>query len=405
MYGIIMAGAMLLMTGCSADDVVIEEITSKDAVAISFSCNYDDEGVYITKAGHEGAMNTEDLHTTGFGAMASVTADKKPTLMYNQEVAFTLVGDLDDPKKGYWSYAPKKYWPTDLTDCYISAYAPYMSPDDLAALAGLSEEDLEKETGIIGISANNEAPYIDYRRCEKPSEVVDLLWYYEKPSAIPAATALNEAGTLAMKMHHALARLEIQVALATAPASGTKVLIEKITLTGKMAKTGRLSLSSQTTEGSGVDKKYYPDWSNQVYDKNGGGDDIDHSFQITNVDNDPLSYGIIENQVRYIPGLPYGWQPAGLKAYDAEAEDKGFQNALNTGDRKGYIYLIPQTTLSLTLSVKYHKMTSESDVVGIKTTTASTLRIPQPTLEEPNPKLLGNKTYTLNLKLDLTPAP
>ena len=382
-YGIILALVMLLMTGCSADDAVMETMTApEDGVAISFCCNYDDE-TPITKAGHLGEMNDEDLHTTGFGAMASVTADKKPTLMYNQEVAFTLVGDLDDPKKGYWSYAPKKYWPTDLTDCYISAYAPYVAPSDLEGLPA-------DETGIYGISANNVAPYIDYRRCDTPASNVDLLWYYEEPSAIPAATALNEAGTLAMKMRHALARLEIKAALAAEPGT-TKVLIEEITLTGKMAKTGRLSLCSQTTEGSGVDKKYYPVWTNQEFDKDGDVP-IDHTFKIKNADNDPESYGIIESQVRYIPNLPYGWQPAGLSTTP--------QDALNTGDRKGYVYLIPQDELELTIKVKYHKMTSGGDdETGVKTTTASTLRIPQPTLEEPNPKLLGNKTYTLNLTL------
>lgn len=384
MYGIIVAGAMLLMTGCTADDAVLETTASEEAVAISFSCNYGDNDAPITKAGHEGTMNTEDLHTTGFGAMASVSSTKLPNLMYNQEVAFTLVGDLENPLKGYWSYEPKKYWPADLTHCYISAYAPYVEPSDLEGLPA-------DETGIIGISANDEVPYIDYRRCEKPGKQVDLLWYYEEPATIPAETAQYEAGTLAMKMRHALARLEIRVALATAPASGTKVLIEKITLTGRMAKTGRLSLSSQTTEGSGVDTKYYPVWSDQTYDKNGGGDDIDHTFQITNADNDPGSYGIIENQVRYIDGLPYAWQPAGLKAYDAEAEDKGYQNALNTGDRKGYIYLIPQDELELTITVKYHKMTSESNVTGIKTTTVTPTTLANP--------LKGNTTYTLSLKL------
>lgn len=384
-YDIILALVMLLMTGCSADDAVMEKMTAPEGgVAISFRCNYDDNETPITKAGHLGEMNDEDLHTTGFGAMASVTADKKPTLMYNQEVAFTLVGDLDDPKKGYWSYAPKKYWPTDLTDCYISAYAPYVAPSDLEGLPA-------DETGIYGISANNVAPYIDYRRCEKPGKQVDLLWYYEEPSAIPAATALNEAGTLAMKMRHALARLEIKVALAADPGT-TKVLIEEIILTGKMAKTGRLSLCSQTTEGSGVDKKYYPVWTNQEFDKDGDVP-IDHTFQIKNVDNDPESYGIIESQVRYIPNLPYGWQPAGLSTTP--------QDALNTGDRKGYVYLIPQDELALTITVKYKKWVegAAEPTSGAKTTTASTLRIPQPTLEEPNPKLLGNKTYTLNLTL------
>ena len=376
------------MTGCSADDVVMET-TSERAVAISFSCNYDDQEENITRAGHEGMMNTEDLCTTGFGVMASVTADKKPTLMYNQQVEFTLVGDLGDPKKGYWSYSPTKYWPNSITNLYISAYAPYVDPADLVSLPA-------DETGIIGISANNEEPYVDYRRCEKPNKQVDLLWYYEEPTAIPAGTAQQAAGTVAMKMRHALARLELKVALATAPASGTKVLIEKITLTGKMAKTGRLSLSSQTTEieNEGTEDevtKYYPVWSNQVFDKNGGGEDIDHTFQITNEDNDPESYGIIESKVRYIPELPYAWQPDGLKAYDAEAEDKGFLNALNTGDRKGYIYLIPQSTLSLTVKVKYHKMTSLSDVAGVKTTTVTPTTVANP--------LKGNTTYTLSLKL------
>lgn len=378
-YGIILALVMLLMTGCSAEDAVMETMTApEDGVAISFCCNYDDE-TPITKAGHLGEMNDEDLHTTGFGAMASVTADKKPTLMYNQEVAFTLVGDLDDPKKGYWSYAPKKYWPTDLTDCYISAYAPYVEPSDLEGLPA-------DETGIIGISANNEAPYIDYRRCEKPGKQVDLLWYYEEPSAIPAATALNEAGTLAMKMRHALARLEIKVALAAAPASGTKVLVEEIILTGNMAKTGRLSLSSQDVDDSGVEPKYYPIWTDQTYD--------DHTITIKNISkeesDDPetfVSYGIIESQVRYIPNLPYGWQPAGLSTTP--------QDALNTGDRKGYVYLIPQGTLSLKINVKYHVVTEAgADTPGEKSIDASPVKTPI-TISP----LRGNTTYSLKITL------
>ena len=85
--------------------------------------------------------------------------------------------------------------------------------------------------------------------------------------------------------------------------------------------------------------------------------------------------------------------------YNAEVEGKNYLNALSTGDRIGYIYLIPQDELELTVKVKYHKVTSGSDVPGEKTTTASTLRIPTPTLEEANPKLRGNKTYTLTIRL------
>ena len=382
-YDIILTLVMLLMTGCTADDVVMEKMTApENVVAISFCCNYDDNETPITRAGYEGTMNTEDLRTTGFGAMASVTAgapptfDNVPNLMYNQEVEYTLVGDLIDPKKGIWSYSPTKYWPNNLEHCYISAYAPYVN---------LPIADPETTTGIYGISANNVAPYIDYRRCEKPGEQVDLLWYYEEPSAIPAATALNEAGTLAMKMRHALARLDIKVALATEPGT-TKVLIEEIILTGKMAKTGRLSLCSQTTEGSGVDKKYYPVWTNQEFDKDGDVP-IDHTFKIKNADNDPESYGIIESQVRYIPNLPYGWQPAGLSTTP--------QDALNTGDRKGYVYLIPQTTLSLKINVKYHVVTEAgADTPGEKSIDASPVKTPI-TISP----LRGNTTYSLKITL------
>lgn len=386
-YGMMMLGAMLWMTSCTSEDAT-KEVAPQEAIAISFGCNYDDEEEDITKnttrAGYEGAMNTEDLYTTGFGAMASVTAgtvapyDNKPNLMYNQEVEYTHVGDMENPLTGYWSYQPVKYWPTDLTHCYISAYAPYMDPADLEGLPA-------DATGIIGLSANSVAPYVDYRRCDKPSEVVDLLWYYEEPGSIPAA------GKLAMKMRHALARLELKVALASDvvldPVT-TKVLIEKITLTGKMAKTGQLHLYEQETviENQGLENeetKYYPIWSGQTYD-------LAHAIQIKNVDNDDASYGIIDSQVRYIEGMPYSWQPAGLSTT--------LQNALSTGDRTGYVYLIPQpsakpeeggpTGLELTVEVKYHQMTSGSDK---KTTTTKTTTVASP--------LKGNTTYTLNLTL------
>ena len=394
-YGMMMLGAMLWLTSCTSEDA-IKEVAPQEAIAISFGCNYDDEEEDITKnttrAGYEGAMNTEDLYTTGFGAMASVTAgtpptyDNKPNLMYNQEVKYTHVGDMENPLTGYWSYQPVKYWPTDLTHCYISAYAPYQElPIDGSG------------TGIIGLSDNSEAPYVDYRRCDNPQNVVDLLWYYEEPGSIPAA------GKLAMKMRHALARLELKVALASDvvldPVT-TKVLIEKITLTGKMAKTGRLSLCSQTTviENEGTEDevtKYYPVWSDQVFDKDAGNNDKDHIIQIKNEGNDPESYGIIDSQVRYIPGLPYAWQPEGLKVYNAEVEGKNYLNALSTGDRIGYIYLIPQTTLSLKLNVKYHKITSAGvDTEGEKSIDAS----PDPTPISISP-LYGNKTYTLTIRL------
>ena len=141
-----MVGMMLLMAGCSTDDVV-NETTSAQGIAISFSCNNEEE---ITRGAYQGAMNIEDLYTTGFGVFASVTAgngagDNKPDLMYNQEVAFTFVGDMENPLKGYWSYQPVKYWPADMNHFFISAYAPYVEPSSLASLTA-------DDTGIVGFS-------------------------------------------------------------------------------------------------------------------------------------------------------------------------------------------------------------------------------------------------------------
>ena len=384
-YNLMIIGAMLL-TGCSHDDVTIE-ITPSEPVAISFMPTLSPtlaEGEETTRAGQPGVMNSEDLRTTGFGVFASLNENKTPDMMFNQEVKFTFVGDIDkpdpdDPLKGYWSYQPLKYWPTGLTSTsnfYISAYAPYQNlPID------------DSGTGIIGISANNEAPYIDYRRCEKPDEMVDLLWYYDKPNSIPAATSDHAAGTQKIEMRHALARLEINVKLASNPGT-TKVLIEKITLKGEMAKEGRLHLYEQEPYPAppAIPTEFYPIWDNLTYDA------TDHTITIKNSEDDD-SYGIIDSQVRYIDGLPYAWQPAGLTTT--------LQNVLSTGDRKTYVYLIPQDKLELTVKVKYKKWIegAEKPTTGIKTTTDPTLRIPNPTEDDPNPKLRGSTPYALNITL------
>ena len=381
-YNLMIIGAMLL-AGCSHDDVTIE-ITPSEPVAISFMPTLSPtlaEGEETTRAGQPGVMNSEDLRTTGFGVFASLNENKTPDMMYNQEVKFTFVGDIDkpdpdDPLKGYWSYQPLKYWPTGLTSTsnfYISAYAPYQNlPIDPSG------------TGIIGISANNEAPYIDYRRCEKPDEMVDLLWYYDKPNSIPAATSDLAAGTQKIEMRHALARLEINVALATAPASGTKVLIEKITLKGEMAKEGRLHLYEQEPYPAppATPTKFYPIWDNLTYDA------TDHTITIKNSEDDD-SYGIIDSQVRYIDGLPYAWQPAGLTTT--------LQNALSTGDRKTYVYLIPQDELKLKLEVKYQKWTEGASAPesGVKSIDTSPVKTPI-TVGSP---LKGSTPYALNITL------
>ena len=386
-------GAVLL-AGCSQDDVALE-VAPVEGIAIGFFCG-EDETDGLTRAGVTGAMDSEDLHYTGFGVFASQTAST-PDIMYNQEVKYTFVGDLPDhdgnegteyPLRGYWSYQPVKYWPANITNespFSISAYAPYMEPGDLAAID-------PTETGIIGISANTETPYIDYRRCEKPEDNVDLLWYYARLSSIPAAvkngnTIIRPSGTLKMDMHHALARLKINVKVEALPGD-TKVLIEKITLTGQMAETGRLSLNNQTSEGTGVDEKFFPIWSDQTYYDDGAS----HTITITNKENDADSYGIIAPEVRYIEDLPYNWQPAGLNTTTTK-------NALSTLDRPTYVYLIPQPTLSLTIKVKYHILLSAGgeEIIRTKTTTTTPYQVASP--------LRGNTTYSLELTLKSISTP
>lgn len=360
-----MLGAMLWMTSCTSEDAP-QEVAPQKVIAISFGCNYDDEEENTTRAGYEGAMNTEDLYTTGFGAMASVTAgtpptyDNKPNLMYNQEVEYTHVGDMENPLTGYWSYQPVKYWPTDLTHCYISAYAPYVEPADLESLPA-------DATGIVGISTNNEAPYITYRRCDNPENVVDLLWYYEKPGSIPAEGKMN------MKMRHALARLAINVKVESLPAN-TKVLLKSISLTGTMTKTAKLILNNETVD----ETKHYPVWEALE-----PADTENRTILIDNDDNNAASYGIIDSQVRYIDGLPYAWQPAGLSTTA--------QNALSTGDRQGYIYLIPVGALTVGVTVVYYKWTE-----GAATPTEVTKVFDSSTLVS---DLKGNTPYVLTITL------
>ena len=105
-YNLMIIGAMLL-AGCSHDDVTIE-ITPSEPVAISFMPTLSPtlaEGEEMTRAGQPGVMNSEDLRTTGFGVFASLNENKTPDMMFNQEVKFTFVGDIDkpanDPQIGY----------------------------------------------------------------------------------------------------------------------------------------------------------------------------------------------------------------------------------------------------------------------------------------------------------------
>ena len=398
-YGILLG--LLLLGNCTQDEET--ERTSASPVAIAFDCQieetYGGRGTF-TRAGMPGEYASENdlehdlennlLFRTGFGLFMghlneARTASESLDMMYNQKVTYSFLadkeGDSENPYgNGYWSYSPLKYWPNDPDDIsrlFFCAYAPYVeSPIDPTG------------TGITGISENTDAePWLTYTWADKYRKTVDLMWSYYVPKAIPPADpGLNlAAGTLRMKMRHALARLQINVKVDDELPTGTKVLIEEITLEGKMARTGKLELCKETTETETVEgeevAKHYPVWSGQIYDDS-------RIITMSSADDEAGDYCSIDNAVRYIKALPYKWQPAGVTT---EAQAALFDYKTN---RLAYVFLIPDAEpLNLTVTVKYHKMTTSTDDVGTKTTEVAV------TPQEITSALKGNKTYKLNLCL------
>lgn len=356
--GIIALGALLL-SGCSDD--AAETATFDDAsaapqgrTAITFTCEQQDTR---SAYGHEGTMNSTALYETGFGVFAGEAKDIRPNVMYNQEVVFTLVGDMENPQKGFWSYSPLKYWPNSevgIANFDICAYAPYV--EQPPADDGL-------RTGIIGMSDNAATtPYIEYRRANRASEVVDLLWWcYDPPT--------KRIETLNIAMNHALSRVKLQLKAESVP-DGTKLLVKRITLTSKgMAKSGQLVLNSQTVSEGTI----LPVWQNQKL----------ATAEIV-IDKDATSteyYGVVDQQLRYRDGLPYNWQPEGVTTTAA--------NALTTIDRPAYLYLIPQEQLKLYCKVDLIKKTPTTETLVSKAVTDSIVIAP----------LKGNTPYTLNINL------
>ena len=375
-YGI--AIAALLMTACSQNETEPKSVPTEEPVAISFSFTSTQDNQATTRGDAEDAK----LRDTGFGVFATVEGSTFPNLMYNQQVTYTYLADDnytgDVAQNGYWSYSPTKYWPMTVDgagntvpqNVTFCAYAPYAEPADLVGAT----------TGITGVSANNVAPYLDYTLAEDLDETVDLLW----TSCVPSAR-----GPIKFDMYHALARVAVNVKLNDAntyKTATTKVLISRITLsTANAAKTGRLILDDDNTETISAVTYHYPTWTGQTTG--------DRTVDILNTDN-PSSYGIIAEEIRYIDDLPYSWQPAGLQKGVAS-------NALCTGDYpQAYIYFIPnEAGLTLNCTVKYRLMNSETGYTSpeLSTTLAD---IPVPSKENPGDPLKplrGNRTYHLNL--------
>ena len=402
-YGIMVMAGALLLAGCSQEDATTEVAAlAPVAIAFDFSADSNTAGdsdtatdntgdmAVMTRAGQTDFFSTTNdlLHRTGFGLFAghlneAKTAAASLDFMYNQEVRYTFLADddndkVDDPThpygNGYWSYYPLKYWPNnpdDINRLFFCAYAPYVETADGTT------------TGITAISANSVAdPYIEYTWADKPEDTVDLLWgCWQATDDDDATTLLNlRLSPVKMKMRHALARIAVSVRVDNLPAD-TKVLLKSITLSGTMTLTARLRLNTTGET---------PRWDDQA-------DTDERTITIGNDPDNTDSYGLLDNSVRYIEGLPYSWQPDGAQA-DPDAGDdddgNGYTNALSYDGHQAYVYLIPQDNLSLQCKVAYNVMTPSTTTPGVKTTEDAVA------IDGLSP-LEGNKTYHLKLTLKL----
>lgn len=390
----------LLLTGCTQKEETDILPDSEKTIAIAFDCAIDNNSTRAAN-GYTGNITKENhqLRYTGFGVFMAQTSGSAPNIMYNQEVEYTFFAD--GSANGYWTYSPLKYWPADPVGVCIYGYAPYVpTPGTLAS----------GTTGIVGMSPNNESgPYILYARAKHPEEHVDLLW--GNYTVTETSDILKDAdGTLRprpsraipLTMNHALARVSLSLGITNGedntklPAT-SRLLVKRVTLTGNFAKTGKLDLTGTTTNGSG---KRIPTWFDQALPTNAD----PSSARIVFIDNDPetntASYGIITEAIRYIPDLPYQWQPAGMDHVNYDATDATTKAATSTnllcmGDAPSYLYLIPQADLSITCVIDYCIIAADGTLTDYHKTTSSSAT---PTHITP---LNGNTTYDVTFTITL----
>lgn len=376
----------LLMASCSEVDEA--EIYSGSAqVPIAFDCTIGDDATTRAANGYTGNITASNNHLryAGFGIFASQRAGILPDLMYNQKVEYVFPAE-GSSLGGYWVYSPVKYWSAAPVGTCFYAYAPYVDkPTGLAADA----------TGIIGMSPNTDTtPYITYARAKHPEEHVDLLWdFIEVTDAMLSATddgdlRPSKNKPVKMELQHALARVKVSLGITNGSTltAGSKLLIQRVTFTGNFATTGKLNLASSGTT---------PTWFDQVL-ATGSSPATDKTIFIDhNPEVNTDSYGIIAEGARYIDNMPLAWQPTGMPHNDyATADATTKTNLLCMGDAVSYLYLIPQTTLTLSCVLDYCIITS----AGVKTDYHKTLNDGTSITIAP---LNGNTTYDMTLKITI----
>ena len=336
----IIASAALAMTGCSSDEMAVNE--GGNAQAIEF-------GTYVGRDAQVRSTNAitglSDLQkeSNGFGVFAFYTENKTfesagittPNFMNNQKV------EWKEGTNGAWEYSPVKYWPNNVGDkVSFFAYAPYAAGKTWAEgnkIAYTVENDVKKQ--------------------------VDLLFCAGQTDK----TKQNITDKVSFEFKHALARIGFSVAYAVDQTAAGGKLDDKTTITinkvvlrkkgatteteGVFCKSGNLTLTAADADAAWADKKDA------------------QAFTLVSGGNGNFKANVLNNTTSKI-------------------------DQLNADD--SYVMIIPQST-EFEVYVEYTVTTTDSSLTDNKSEITNKITTAVNTIN-----FQANKAYTLDLVLGMT---
>ena len=308
-YRIGIVGALLLLAGCTSDEPTT---VVPSGTPISFACDIlDDNGQPTTRVGEDPSRELLTLRNTGFCVFAGQDEATDLDFMYNQQV--TYAAPVYPYLEEHWEYSPLKYWPRPVGTMHFHAYAPAV------ITAG---DGINAVTTTAGTVEKPSVPQLTFTIAEKARDITNLLYTSQEVTS----------PSLTLNFRHALSRLGITMKTSAVPADDRRILLESITLTtGSIAKSGTFTLGAT------------PQWTIAPADK-----ENTRTYVISNDPESETAYAFIHNDVRYVAGLPDKWQPGtGLSTTPV--------NILSLDDYITWLYLIPQTSLQVECTVKYHE--------------------------------------------------
>lgn len=226
--------AAVAVSSCTQNEELVALDSQFGENAVSF-------GTYVGSRAEQ-LMNNEKLQETGFGVIASYTAQDAfgdtslPNFMYNQHVTYNGTT---------WEYTPVKYWPNNGGDkVSFFAYAPFTSEFGT--------------TGITGLSANTAAgdPTLSYVMDTDAAKHTDVLYAVAQKDLTKQAID----GVVKLQFKHAMSRITFERELlvdgvANTPAARaagdlaaeTTVTINSVTFSSaKFGVSGTLNLNDGT---------------------------------------------------------------------------------------------------------------------------------------------------------------